>query len=370
MFRLHDKLMVSREAAKSAKKCLTNLGLLLFLCALCVLCGASFAHAGMVIGSGTAADTTPPVMSSPLPSSVQTCTSDPLSLNLEVTTDENATCKYATSDVAYDSMGSTYATGTGTTAHAQGLSLACGSSYTYYSRCMDTPGNKDTSSATHSFSITAACADSSCAGFDVCQNFEGTGYDNSETPTESGDCDSPNSCNEDDTTATVLRGSQQLAIANSNGAYPYVAFSFGSATGKYAHFRIKVTDATPDVDTFIAAWASEGSPLAYLYLTTDGTLYVTDDWTHVATTVGTISDNTATDIFVRYAKGTGADGILSIGFSTDHTEPSSGNNFASLSDGNMTSNIDQLILINDNPGYTVYFDQVLVKGTAIGTVCP
>ena len=37
--------------------------------------------------------------------------------------------------------------------HTQVLSLACGGSYTYYSRCQDSIPNTDITSAIHSFSI-------------------------------------------------------------------------------------------------------------------------------------------------------------------------------------------------------------------------
>jgi hypothetical protein len=97
-------------------------------------------------------DTTPPVMSGPLPSGVQACTSNPRSVTIAVTTDEAATCKYSASDVAYDSMGGTFST-TGGTSHSQALTLSCAAGYTYYSRCMDAAGNQDATSATHSFSL-------------------------------------------------------------------------------------------------------------------------------------------------------------------------------------------------------------------------
>jgi len=98
-------------------------------------------------------DTTPPVISSPLPSGVQACTSDPRDVDISITTNENATCKYSLTNVAYDSMASTFST-TGSTNHSQTISsLACDDSYTYYTRCEDGSSNENTSSTTISFSI-------------------------------------------------------------------------------------------------------------------------------------------------------------------------------------------------------------------------
>jgi len=100
-------------------------------------------------------DTTPPVISNILPSGVQQCdAASPVDITLSVTTNENATCKYDTSDTTYDLMANTYGT-TGTTSHSQVISLACDDSYTYYTRCMDASPqqNKNLTSATHTFSI-------------------------------------------------------------------------------------------------------------------------------------------------------------------------------------------------------------------------
>lgn len=106
---------------------------------------------------GETGDITPPVISSPSPSGSQTCTSNPRNVTLQVTTDENATCRYGTSDLAYASLSNTFTT-TGTTAHSQIVSNDCGSSYLYYVRCQDGTGNANASSTQISYSVAAAPA--------------------------------------------------------------------------------------------------------------------------------------------------------------------------------------------------------------------
>jgi len=98
-------------------------------------------------------DTTPPVISTPLPSGTQGCSSHPQTVTLQVTTDESATCKYHTSDASYDGMPYTFSNTTGTTSHTNPMSLGCAQSYSFYVRCMDTSNNKDTSSTQISFDI-------------------------------------------------------------------------------------------------------------------------------------------------------------------------------------------------------------------------
>lgn len=97
-------------------------------------------------------DSTAPVISNVLPTGSHECTGDPRNIDLTCTTDESATCKYDTSDVAYASMGDTFGT-TGSTSHSETLNLACDDSYTYYIRCIDGLSNANGSSSTASFSI-------------------------------------------------------------------------------------------------------------------------------------------------------------------------------------------------------------------------
>jgi hypothetical protein len=100
-------------------------------------------------------DTTAPVVSGGSPSTEQECTSDPRSVTVAVTTNEAATCRMATSDMAYGSMTDVFTT-TGGTSHSESKSLSCGETYNYYVRCSDTSGNANSSSTLISFSIEPA----------------------------------------------------------------------------------------------------------------------------------------------------------------------------------------------------------------------
>ncbi len=99
-------------------------------------------------------DTTPPSISSPLPSGVQA--EGTTSVNLSVTTDENATCKYSsTPDTAYNSMEETFVATSTVTYHSRTISVLPDTSYAYYVRCSDEAENVNTSDETISFSIPA-----------------------------------------------------------------------------------------------------------------------------------------------------------------------------------------------------------------------
>ena len=97
-------------------------------------------------------DTTPPSLSDGSPTTQQPAGTT--SVNLSVTTNENATCKYSTtSGTSYASMTDAF-TLTGTTNHTQVLTgLTNGTSYTYYVRCSDGSNNVTTTDYTISFSV-------------------------------------------------------------------------------------------------------------------------------------------------------------------------------------------------------------------------
>ena len=65
----------------------------------------------------------------------------------------------STSDTTYDLMANTFET-TGGTTHTQVVSLACGTSNTYYVRAMDASSNKSAASTTITFTV----AESGIAG--------------------------------------------------------------------------------------------------------------------------------------------------------------------------------------------------------------
>ena len=107
-------------------------------------------------------DILPPVRSSALPSG--TLTSGITQTNISLTTNESATCRYsAAAGTAYDSMTNTFRRHWGNIYSTLITSLTDKSSYTFYVRCKDTAGNKNTSDYSISFSVAAA----SSAGYDT-----------------------------------------------------------------------------------------------------------------------------------------------------------------------------------------------------------
>ena len=95
-------------------------------------------------------DITPPTVTSVSPSS-NIASSSELGVVLKAVTDENATCKYDTTDKSYDSMNYTMS-GSGLS-HTATVTLKPGYHYKYYVRCKDTVNNTMTSSKVIEFSV-------------------------------------------------------------------------------------------------------------------------------------------------------------------------------------------------------------------------
>ena len=93
----------------------------------------------------------PPVRSDGQPSG--TLAAGTTQATLSLTTDQAATCRYATSvDVYYDGMIDVFAT-TGGTSHSTDVPVADGTSYTFYIRCGGDFGNKNTTDFLIEFSV-------------------------------------------------------------------------------------------------------------------------------------------------------------------------------------------------------------------------
>ena len=73
-----------------------------------------------------------------------------------------------------------------------------------------------------------------CDGYLVCQNFEGTGYDNEEVWTEVGDTIDP------DEAVTVLRGSQSLEM-DKTGSTPQTWLPIAATDPLYGFLRFRVS---------------------------------------------------------------------------------------------------------------------------------
>lgn len=105
-------------------------------------------------GCGGGGDVTPPVITQTIPTGELGfgITSD----YCGVTTDELATCKWATSDMAYAAMPNTFASTAPATTHATAVSPLISGANTFKVRCIDLAGNASTASTNCTLNVAAA----------------------------------------------------------------------------------------------------------------------------------------------------------------------------------------------------------------------
>lgn len=187
----------------------------------------------------------------------------------------------------------------------------------------------------------------------VNQNFEGTGYDNSETWTETG-----TGIDEDYATSPApLLGSQSCRIVSTGGADTRTVKTFTAQSTLYAHVlwhRVS-NPGTEDIISF----RSTGSARLTIRITTGGAITVVHG-SATATVTDTVATGSTIHIWAKYVQGTGSDGVAEVGYSTDTTRPTSGTKFASLSNGTATTTVDRIYLGDAGGTFEWIFDECFV----------
>lgn len=192
------------------------------------------------------------------------------------------------------------------------------------------------------------------------QGFEGAGYDNGESWTESG----PETIDED-YTGTVLVDSQSLRIAQTGIGAASTSVSYAASDEVWFYCKVRPVVIDSSASSFIIAIRSAGANLCRIQTETDGRLSVVAGST--ATTVDTLSTGTTYHVWVHYIKGTGANAVGSVAFSTSGTRPTSGNAFAGFSNGSATAQASTLILGRTATATQEFiFDRVLIDDALIG----
>jgi hypothetical protein len=201
---------------------------------------------------------------------------------------------------------------------------------------------------------------SGCPTCLVSQDFEGAGYDNGETWTESG-----TATIDEDYTGVVLAGSQSLRIVYvSNLGAASTSFSANDDIWIYCLIRpIAIHSATRNLIEVL----NNTTTLGLARITSGGAIVASA--TATATTVATMSTGTTYHLWVHYVKGSGANSVLSVAFSTDGVRPTSGDNFAGVATGPAVLQADKIALGSVASTVTAaeyIYDKVRVDDAQIG----
>jgi hypothetical protein len=199
-----------------------------------------------------------------------------------------------------------------------------------------------------------------CAGYLVCQNFEGTGYDHSETWTETAD-----GTVDEDYTTTVLRGSQSLYINDSTGTNE-TNIQFGTTNPVYYFFRYRPVSHSGN-DQIMRMTTTAASASGNLLHLDSAPSYPLRAYHGTITADGTVSLAAGTTYYIwgKYqAASGGSNGIHQVWIGTSGLK-SEATLDIDMSTGDDTDQAGRIYLNNNGVGEGIY-DQVLVKSTEIG----
>jgi hypothetical protein len=194
------------------------------------------------------------------------------------------------------------------------------------------------------------------------QNFEGTGYDNAETWTESA-----TGTVDEDNTGTVIAGSQSLRV-NISGQTGSTYASFTATNDVYCKFRFRVAS-TNGGNQVIATIRDGATVLGTLTLAgASRVLRALAMGGSNGTSTDVLPLNTDIYIWFEYLAGTGANGICRCGWATTDSKPSLASTGAKTgvsSNGTSTAQPSRLYLGNTGSGTVeCFFDAVQVSASA------
>ena len=199
----------------------------------------------------------------------------------------------------------------------------------------------------------------------VCQNFEGAGYDNSESWVEY--VGTNGIVDEDDTTATVLKGLQQIKLyAGDSGQTSNTYIQYTAKSEVWFHVRVKFTDATPSNSTYAILLTNGVSSPAWLSLLTTGKVRAYQGTVYSAGSA-TLANDTAYHVWGYYKASEAGqnNGIFTLWIGTTTTRPETAD--CSVTTGTSEADVSRFQLQEKYQG-TAYFDQVIVDDAEFTTV--
>ena len=192
------------------------------------------------------------------------------------------------------------------------------------------------------------------------ENCEGTGTPSGWTDTGAPDWDS---------TTVILAGSESVEMIGA-ATPPRVHYDFTPAVDTiYVRFRMHRTAGTGYRVLSLRNQTGDTEPAFVNIAASPSGGFTIQHGTSAATTVNGSSIGTDYNIWVRYTKSSGAnDGVMTLGFSTTSTEPTSGDDFVSVTTGTQTSQINRVQFRNGSSSgsNTIFHDDMTGDDVSIG----
>lgn len=194
------------------------------------------------------------------------------------------------------------------------------------------------------------------ASYLINQNFEGAGYDNSESWTET--AGNP----DEDYTTTALRGSQSLYLQGGGTIEFFLSPTFADASTLWTHFMVQSSDYTPSDSYNLLEIRNNSTIVARLYLVNTGYFRIYHGTVNVTSSTH-LSDATTYHVWLKYVVGSGSDGEVELYISETTTR---GEIDKSISNGDATADANNLYFKGRYGDFII--DHVLADDAEIGNV--
>jgi len=206
---------------------------------------------------------------------------------------------------------------------------------------------------------TSTCYGNTCSDFLICQNFEGSGYDNGESWTDVYANSNP------DYTTTALRGAESWYGYDTGSDALARASISGTPSEAWFFLRFQVTNSSASGNKIVTLRYGTTTRMTVEVLST-GYLRITHG---ISSKDGTtpIANSTTYYLWGYYKASTGGNGIATIWLNTSGTKPTDSE--ATLPDGSQTGSVDRIYLTGSLTTSATIIDQVLVDDSSIGDVC-
>ncbi len=169
------------------------------------------------------------------------------------------------------------------------------------------------------------------------------------------------------TAPAPMEGSYSLLIDESGGL-GYASLSVTAGDNYYVQFMFSVP-VLPAAYKDIFSWRSSSTAKGRIQVSNTGAVRVYNG-TKYASTVGTLTAGTVYYIQAGYTKGIGTDGTGYVAWSTTSTLPTSGNNYASIANGDANSQIDTLYFGAGASAVSFIYDRIRVSASDMCTPSP
>ncbi len=167
-----------------------------------------------------------------------------------------------------------------------------------------------------------------------------------------------------DSVTSPLAGAQSLRLDFGD----YVVSPTINESEVYLKFRIRLSALPGSLTSFVSLENAAFTYETQIVISPTGTIivYGNTGGTGFVETIGVITAGVAYDMRFYSLKGTGANGVHSIGFvEAGGIIPTSGNNYVSSVTGVEDANVDHILFIGGASGVTVDFDNIQLARTLI-----